>query len=109
MGTDPTGRNPPFQTRKTRVIPVRLSPSACMCAFRSISPDHSAQACLLKAAGAWSQPRSAIPLVASPAVQPSSLGAGWYGRFGGRFVSETLIHALDELTEAATRIVPSDE
>jgi tryptophan synthase beta chain len=37
-----------------------------------------------------------------------SLGAGWYGSFGGRFVSETLIHALDELTDAAGRIATSD-
>ena len=41
-------------------------------------------------------------------MQPSSLGVGWYGAYGGRFVSETLIHALDELTDAASRIVPSD-
>ena len=32
------------------------------------------------------------------------LGAGRYGDYGGRYVSETLIHALDELTEAVTRI-----
>jgi len=30
---------------------------------------------------------------------------GWYGPFGGRYVSETLIHALDELTESVARIV----
>jgi tryptophan synthase beta chain len=41
-------------------------------------------------------------------VQSPSLGAGWYGSFGGRFVSETLIHALDELTDAATRIATAD-
>ena len=31
----------------------------------------------------------------------------FFGPFGGRYVSETLIYALDELTEAATTIVPS--
>jgi len=36
---------------------------------------------------------------------PPPLGAGWYGAFGGRFVSETLIPALDELTDAIDRIV----
>ena len=36
---------------------------------------------------------------------PPPLGAGWYGAFGGRFVSETLIPALDELTDAVDRIV----
>jgi len=35
----------------------------------------------------------------------SLLGSGWYGAFGGRYVSETLVHALDELTEGAERIV----
>ena len=39
----------------------------------------------------------------------SGLGDGWFGPFGGRFVSETLIHALDELTDAAGRIAPSPE
>ncbi|MEA2746956.1 MAG: hypothetical protein QOI41_1099, partial [Myxococcales bacterium] len=40
------------------------------------------------------------------AVQsPSPLGAGWYGAYGGRYVSETLIHALDELTAAVDQIV----
>ena len=39
------------------------------------------------------------------AVQQSPpLGAGRYGEYGGRYVSETLIHALDELTEAVERI-----
>ncbi len=28
---------------------------------------------------------------------------GYFGQFGGRFVSETLIHALDELREAYGR------
>lgn len=32
---------------------------------------------------------------------------GYYGPFGGRFVSETLIHALEELTRAYESIVPS--
>jgi tryptophan synthase beta chain len=41
-------------------------------------------------------------------VESPSLGTGWYGSFGGRFVSETLIHALDELTDAATRIATAD-
>jgi tryptophan synthase beta chain len=35
----------------------------------------------------------------------SPLGAGRYGAYGGRYVSETLIHALDELTEAVERVV----
>jgi tryptophan synthase beta chain len=37
--------------------------------------------------------------------------SGWFGRFGGRFVPETLITALDELTEvyAAARRDPSFE
>ncbi len=39
------------------------------------------------------------------AVQGLPLGAGWYGAYGGRFVSETLIHALDELTDAVEQIV----
>lgn len=34
--------------------------------------------------------------------------AGWFGAFGGRFVSETLIPALDELTAAATDIAASE-
>ena len=39
------------------------------------------------------------------AVQQSPpLGAGRYGEYGGRYVSETLIHALDELTEAVESI-----
>jgi tryptophan synthase beta chain len=35
--------------------------------------------------------------------------SGWFGRFGGRFVPETLITALDELTDvyAAARLDPS--
>jgi tryptophan synthase beta chain len=40
-------------------------------------------------------------------VPSPPLGLGWYGAYGGRYVSETLIHALDELTEAVERIVPS--
>ena len=43
-----------------------------------------------------------------PRGAEGSLGAGWYGSFGGRFVSETLIHALDELTDAAARIATTD-
>jgi tryptophan synthase beta chain len=39
------------------------------------------------------------------AVQSPPLGAGWYGAYGGRYVSETLIHALDELTDAVADIV----
>jgi tryptophan synthase beta chain len=37
--------------------------------------------------------------------------SGWFGRFGGRFVPETLITALDELTEvyAAARLDPTFE
>jgi tryptophan synthase beta chain len=42
--------------------------------------------------------------VESPNV---SVGTGWYGPFGGRFVSETLIHALDELTDAVATVVSS--
>ena len=41
-------------------------------------------------------------------MQSTSLGAGWYGPFGGRFVSETLIHALDELKDAAGRIASTE-
>ncbi|MDB4935429.1 MAG: Tryptophan synthase beta chain [Labilithrix sp.] len=37
--------------------------------------------------------------------QTPPLGAGWYGGYGGRYVSETLIHALDELTEAVGRLM----
>jgi tryptophan synthase beta chain len=40
-------------------------------------------------------------------VQPS-LGRGWYGPYGGRFVSETLIHALDELASAVESIAMTD-
>ncbi|MBX3205553.1 MAG: tryptophan synthase subunit beta [Labilithrix sp.] len=42
-------------------------------------------------------------LVASPTEEP-----GWYGPFGGRFVSETLIPALDELTAATKEIAATD-
>ena len=38
-------------------------------------------------------------------MQTPPLGAGWYGPYGGRYVSETLIHALDELIDAVERIV----
>lgn len=34
---------------------------------------------------------------------------GYFGEFGGRFVSETLIHALDELREAYGRWRTDDE
>ncbi|MBX3199720.1 MAG: tryptophan synthase subunit beta [Labilithrix sp.] len=40
----------------------------------------------------------------SPAREP-----GWYGPFGGRFVSETLIPALDELTAATEEIAATEE
>ncbi len=40
-------------------------------------------------------------------MQSPPLGAGWYGPYGGRYVSETLIHALDELTDAVEQIVRS--
>jgi tryptophan synthase beta chain len=33
---------------------------------------------------------------------------GYYGPYGGRFVSETLIYALDELTQAVATVVKSD-
>lgn len=41
-------------------------------------------------------------------VPPARENAGWYGPFGGRFVSETLIPALDELTEATQTIASTD-
>lgn len=40
-------------------------------------------------------------------MQQTPLGAGWYGPYGGRYVSETLIHALDELIDAVAQIVPT--
>ncbi len=42
-----------------------------------------------------------------PEPHIGTLGSGKFGPYGGRFVSETLIHALDELTEAASSIVGS--
>ena len=33
---------------------------------------------------------------------------GYYGAYGGRFVSETLIFALDELSRAMEQIVKSE-
>ena len=36
-------------------------------------------------------------------------GKGWFGRFGGRFVPETLIEALEELEESYTRLKESEE
>jgi tryptophan synthase beta chain len=41
--------------------------------------------------------------VTSPSSEP-----GWYGPFGGRFVSETLIPALDELTSATKEIAGTE-
>ena len=35
--------------------------------------------------------------------------AGWYGEFGGRYVPETLVQALDQLEEAWTKAVADDE
>ncbi len=43
-----------------------------------------------------------------PVVPPAQETAGWYGPFGGRFVSETLIPALDELTVATKEISSTD-
>jgi tryptophan synthase beta chain len=43
------------------------------------------------------------PSITSPANEP-----GWYGPFGGRFVSETLIVALDELAEATREIAATE-
>jgi tryptophan synthase beta chain len=39
----------------------------------------------------------------------STLRAGYYGPFGGRFVAETLVPALDELARACTAIVGGEE
>ena len=38
----------------------------------------------------------------------ANLGTGRFGPYGGRYVSETLVHALDELTEAAGAIAASE-
>ena len=35
--------------------------------------------------------------------------AGRFGEFGGRYVSETLVAALDELVEATETVLPSPE
>jgi tryptophan synthase beta chain len=35
---------------------------------------------------------------------PTETGPGWYGPYGGRFVPETLVPALDELTEGWLRV-----
>ena len=35
-------------------------------------------------------------------ASPSSLPIGYYGRFGGRFVAETLVPALDEGVKVKT-------
>ncbi len=40
-------------------------------------------------------------------MSSTNLGTGRFGPYGGRYVSETLIHALDELTEAAATIASS--
>jgi len=42
-------------------------------------------------------------------VTSTQSSTGWYGAFGGRYVSETLIHALDELTEAVKAIASTPE
>ncbi|MDP9035574.1 MAG: tryptophan synthase subunit beta [Myxococcota bacterium] len=44
----------------------------------------------------------------SAAMPPSSRRAGYYGPFGGRFVAETLVPALDELTLAVQTIAFSE-
>jgi len=41
-------------------------------------------------------------------VPSPSRAPGWFGPFGGRFVSETLIPALDELTTATTEIAATE-
>jgi tryptophan synthase beta chain len=38
-----------------------------------------------------------------------SVRAGWFGPFGGRFVAETLVPALEELERAYLEVVPSEE
>ncbi len=43
--------------------------------------------------------------MASSPPPPSGHRVGYYGQFGGRFVAETLIPALDELARAVTTIV----
>ncbi len=43
-----------------------------------------------------------------PSTSPNSRAPGWFGPFGGRFVSETLIPALDELTAATNDIATTD-
>ncbi len=48
--------------------------------------------------------RAGTPGTLDAVQQSPPLGAGRYGEYGGRYVSETLIHALDELTEAVERI-----
>jgi tryptophan synthase beta chain len=44
--------------------------------------------------------------MAQPSNRPGR--PGYYGPFGGRFVAETLVPALDELTRAFERIVPGE-
>jgi tryptophan synthase beta chain len=41
-------------------------------------------------------------------MQPPAPRAGYYGPFGGRFVPETLVPALDELAHACATVVPSE-
>jgi tryptophan synthase beta chain len=41
-------------------------------------------------------------------VTSAPLGRGWYGPYGGRFVAETLVHALDELADAAQTVAAGD-
>jgi tryptophan synthase beta chain len=43
------------------------------------------------------------------ATPPSPARPGWFGDYGGRFVAETLVAALDELARAAAEIVPSPD
>ncbi len=41
-------------------------------------------------------------------MEPTPPHAGYYGRFGGRFVPETLVPALDELAHACETVVAGD-
>jgi len=34
---------------------------------------------------------------------------GWFGPYGGRYVAETLVPALDELTDAMARVLPAED
>ncbi len=53
-------------------------------------------------------PGAAARLPACFAAMSEQARAGWYGEYGGRFVAETLVPALDELERAAAEIVPSE-